>query len=133
MHAFQSPVEIDTYIYVHNYPIQIEIHRLILVEHSMENTEAHFSPLTKINEFEISKKNNNSITFRSSLVNDGFRSGACGTSEFRVFFGDGKGFNGNPEQSFISISFAMLNLITPLTYALKTKQYEYPRLIDLTH
>jgi hypothetical protein len=27
----------------------------------------------------------------------------------------------------------MLNLITPLTYALKTKQYEYPRLIDLTH
>ncbi len=121
MHAFQSPVEIDTYIYVHNYPIHIEIHRLILVEHSMENTEAHFSPLTKINEFEISKKTN-FITFRSSLVNDGFRSGACGTSEFRDFFVDGKGFNGNPEQSFLSISFAMLNPITPLTYALKTKQ-----------
>jgi hypothetical protein len=66
--------------------------------------------LTKIKEFffRIKKKQNlEKITFRSSGVNDGVLSGACGTSVLRVFFGGGKGFNGNPEQSFLRISFTI--------------------------
>ena len=45
--------------------------------------------------------------FRSSVVNEGFLSGACGTFIFRDFFGGGKGFNGNPEQILLRISFGI--------------------------
>jgi hypothetical protein len=41
------------------------------------------------------------------MESDGFLSGACGTFVLRDFLNDGKGFNGNPEQSFLRISLGI--------------------------